>query len=259
MVPRELCQRIEEAALNSWPALQQLLYDGWVLRFADGYTKRANSVSVVYPSRGDPAAKIARCEALYRARGLPPIFRLTPLSPPEELDPLLQERGYTVLEPSRVLWLDLADPMRYPLDDEGRMQAHRLEDWLTLYGRLSGTVRASDAHAAILRAMVPERIHAAWHDARGRGVSCALGVLEGDCLGLFDLVTAAGERRRGYATRLVCAMLEWARERGGRLAYLQVPEANAAAQELYRRIGFADAYTYWYRVPGPPGETAGGS
>ena len=30
---------IEELSLNAWPALQTVLYDGWVLRFADGYTR----------------------------------------------------------------------------------------------------------------------------------------------------------------------------------------------------------------------------
>ena len=51
---------IEEAGLNAWPAHQQTLYDGWVLRFADGYTKRANSANSVYRSTLALAGKIAR-------------------------------------------------------------------------------------------------------------------------------------------------------------------------------------------------------
>jgi hypothetical protein len=54
MNPRDL----EELALTTWPALQQWLYDGCVVRFAGGHTKRANSVNPLYLSRHNPAEKI---------------------------------------------------------------------------------------------------------------------------------------------------------------------------------------------------------
>ena len=38
---------LEELAMNAWPAIQTYLYDGWIVRFANGYTKRANSVTAV--------------------------------------------------------------------------------------------------------------------------------------------------------------------------------------------------------------------
>jgi N-acetylglutamate synthase len=81
-----LYRRLEEVALNAWPALQQMLFDGWLLRFARGYTKRANSINALYDSRLDVATKIAACEHAYTAQGLTPVFRLTPFASPPGLD-----------------------------------------------------------------------------------------------------------------------------------------------------------------------------
>ena len=53
---------IEELALNAWPALQTKHYDGWVLRFANGYTRRSNAVIPLYESTLDLDEKINFCE-----------------------------------------------------------------------------------------------------------------------------------------------------------------------------------------------------
>ena len=78
------------------PALQQILFDGWVLRFARGYTKRANSINPLFGSALEVGAKVDACARLYEEKGLPPIYRLTPFSHPPELDPVLAQRGYRI-------------------------------------------------------------------------------------------------------------------------------------------------------------------
>ena len=41
-MPKE--REIEELTLNAWPPLETLFFDGWILSFSDGYTRRANSI-----------------------------------------------------------------------------------------------------------------------------------------------------------------------------------------------------------------------
>ena len=89
-----MVRTIEELSMNAWPAMQSLHYDGWVIRCADGYTKRANSVYPLYASQIDIDKKIGFCESFYRERGLPTVFKLTRASTPANLDAFLEKRGY---------------------------------------------------------------------------------------------------------------------------------------------------------------------
>lgn len=86
MPAQQATRTLEELAMNAWPALQTLFYDGWVLRFANGYTKRANSVHPLYPATGDAVHNVAVCADMYRARGLPVVFKMTPASEPAGLE-----------------------------------------------------------------------------------------------------------------------------------------------------------------------------
>lgn len=243
-----LVRRIEEASLNAWPARQHLLYDGWIVRLANGYTKRANSVTPLYPSQLGIDDKIAHCERLYRDRGLPPIFRLTSLACPPGLDDALATRGYHIVDPTLVLHLDLANASLPPRS--GPLRHASLDEWLRLYTRLSGT-RPDDAakHAEILRAIALSPLFASLYDVEGEAVACGLAVLEGDLGGLFDLMTDPARRRQGHGTALVAGMLHWAAGAGARHAYLQVVRDNEPARRMYQRLGFREAYHYHYRVP----------
>ena len=93
MMASNLAWRVEETCLNAWPGLRQVLLDGWVLRFSEGLTRRANSANPLRGPRESGGGVIAACEALYQRRQLPTIFRL-PSIIDSDLDQRLDELGY---------------------------------------------------------------------------------------------------------------------------------------------------------------------
>jgi ribosomal protein S18 acetylase RimI-like enzyme len=69
-------------------------------------------------------------------------------------------------------------------------------------------------------------------------------------VGLFDIVTRQDRRGRRLASRIIRHLLHIGAEMGATMAYLQVMLDNGPALRLYQRLGFTQAYQYWYRVAG---------
>lgn len=238
---------VEEAALNAWPALQQHLYDGWALRFSEEYTKRANSVNPLYPSKLDIDEKIGYCEQVYASKGYPVIFRLTEPFAPPSLDSQLALRGYQKIDPTHVMYLDL-QKQKNPVATNVSFRELPLSQWLNLFTQFSGYSAAKQPiHEKMLQSIVSPCLTVALQIA-DEVVSLGLGVLQGSLFGLFDIVTHSDHRSKGYGKLLVSHMLRWARERGAQQAYLQVMEQNFVARSLYAKLGFEDSYAYWYRI-----------
>lgn len=247
---------IEEALLNSWPAHQQMLFDGWIVRFGKGYTKRANSVVPLYNAFLPAQEKISLCERYYKEQHLPTIFRLP--SFPEgtpELEALLVQRDYQLVDLTHVLYKPLLPvEAKEPVAGEAHPVLHEatLEDWMQhFYQFHQQRSSGRQLHRELLERIVQKPLFAVLHD-QGRPVACGLGVLENEVFGMFDIVTSPQERRQGYGAKLVETMLAWARERGVSHAYLQVISSNEIAHSLYKKLGFQELYRYWYRVKQQP-------
>ncbi|HUX85631.1 MAG TPA: GNAT family N-acetyltransferase [Chloroflexota bacterium] len=82
----------------------------------------------------------------------------------------------------------------------------------------------------------------------GETVAVGLAVRERDHVGLFDVVTAPHRRNQGIGRRMMSTLLRWGRDDRATTGYLQVMRTNAPALHLYEKLGFREAYRYWYRV-----------
>ena len=239
---------VEELSLNAWPALQTVYYDGWLLRLAAGYTRRANSVQPLYGSTRDLGEKLAYCEAVYAACGRPTVFKLTPAVHPAGLDAALARAGYRAEAPTSVQTALLTDLPPAPDVGTVTLADQATESWLAAFCALNAVAaRHHPTMAQMLARIVPARCFLAL-EREGEIIAVGLAVAERGWVGLFDLVTAAAWRNRGLGREVILRLLHWGRAQGAAHAYLQVMRDNAPALHLYETLGFREAYPYWYRV-----------
>lgn len=242
-----MIRTLEELSLNAWPAPQTAFMDGWVLRFAHGYTRRANSINPLFPGRQAAPDKIAACEELYRERGLNVTFKLTSAVEPGDLDGILEQAGYQLDAPTSVQTLDLAAFGGSP-GETISLAPSLNETWLESYARFSGVQERNRPFLRqILEGILPKHCFAAAHQG-SKPVACGMGVVQDGWIGLYDIVTAPDYRQQGIGRQIVSGLLAWGKAHGARRAYLQVMLNNPPALRLYASLGFTECYQYWYRV-----------
>ncbi|MCL2773265.1 MAG: GNAT family N-acetyltransferase [Oscillospiraceae bacterium] len=235
----------EELSFNAHPALQTQFYDGWILRFANGYTNRANSVNPLYLSVLGLQTKIAECEKRYFSQGLPVVYKLTDGTDPD-IDSLLEQKGYTKVAPTYVMEMDLQDK-EFSAGD-CILTSCADDEWLNAYfsfGKYSDSVKMATAKQIL------ENVKCVIICGRivkdGLSVACGSAVIERGYMGLFNIVVDEPQRGKRYGTEICESLLFAAKRLGARTAYLQVVQDNWKAINLYIKLGYKTAYSYWYR------------
>jgi ribosomal protein S18 acetylase RimI-like enzyme len=244
-----LTRSVEEACLNGWPALREVVFDGWLLRFADGYTRRANSVHLLSSGTCDPHEKVRSCERAYSAQGLPAIFCVSSMMQ-STIGPVLDESGYGPPEDeTRVLYRSLAgDPSS--IGDVELTEHLPGAAWLRTLARLQGqSAEAQHTHRRILECLAVPAVFAAVPVGSGRLGALAFGAVHDGVVCVNSVTSDPDFRRQGHAQRVISAILAWAQDRCGATgACVPVVAGNAPAVALYEGLGFGtEAYRYHYR------------
>ena len=235
--------RVEEACLNAWPALREVVLGGWLLRFSDGLTRRANSANALSPlALADPRD----CEALYRRLGQPTIFRVLSLLDPS-LDEQLEALGYAREGESCVLLGELGE-LAAAADSEVRLLTRPSPQWFAAIAALQGHTgeQARSYRRIVAQLAVPAAFVAL--SAEGETVALAYGALHRGLLCYESVITGGPRRRQGYGRRIVGALAAWAIANGATAACLEVEAGNLPARGLYDAIGLKrELYRYHYR------------
>ena len=236
----------EELAINAYPALQTQLYDGWVLRFANGYTNRANSINPLYKSSLGLDIKIAECEKRYFNKGLPSVYKLTD-STDKIIDKTLEKLGYEIVTPTYVMEMDLHGK-DFTLENCA-ITPNADNEWFDSYfsfcdytDKIKMTT-AKQIFANVNNAMLCGRIV-----KDGISAACGSAVIERGYMALLNIVVDEKQRGKGYGTAICESLLAAAKQHCASTAYLQVVQDNDRAVNLYTKLGYKIVYSYWYRV-----------
>jgi N-acetylglutamate synthase len=243
MTDRELVRALEERLVNVWPSVEILLMDGWVVRFANGYSGRANSASAIVLDAPLSPALLDEFERLYRNAGLKPSVRVTPVAA-DGAESLLLARGYRVKDHSRIMTLDVSGWRERPSHPDIDFDPRPTDAWAEgVSARQSPDKRDPSQLMGIVGRI---RVPAGFATLRlgGEAVGFGMCAIDRGWAELGSIMLDARYRGRGHGRALVDAMLVFAAGQGASAAFLQVDATNAAAISLYRGLGFEDRGGY---------------
>lgn len=249
MTDLALVQALESRLMNAWPALETQIADGWILRFAKGYSKRANAATPLIPGAALDDGLIDHIVAQYEARNIRPTFRLTSLQA-EDVDARLAARGFVEMEPSFGMVADIGRGFGEEAEDHSSVSIAGAVDprWVREAASAYGGDKADDAVLIELVSRIRQPVAFATLSLDEQHAAWGLAVAERGYVGLYDIVVSPDLRGLGLSRTMVPALLAWGADNGARRAYLQVREENEVARALYRSLGFEDAYRYTHRV-----------
>lgn len=246
---RDLAWKAEQACLNAWPALHNVFYGDWIVRFSEGLTRRANSANPLRSDARVSGATIQQFENLFRAQNLPLIIRVPSLLDPS-VERNLDKLGFAAEGESAVLYGDLG-AVTAERDEAVEIAEGVHDDWLEANNGLQHRTaeQAEIFDQIVLSIALPAGF--ATLNENGEAIAQAYGVLHDDLLCCESVVTHEQHRGRRLGRRLMSSLFAWALSQGAKGVCLQVEVANKAGLKLYSELGLkTELSRYHYRRQG---------
>jgi N-acetylglutamate synthase len=239
----DVIRQVEERLINVWPAPSTMLMDGWIVRFANGYSGRANSASAVLPEARMSEALITQIEQIYRAAALSPTVRITPLAH-ATTEPMLLARGYRIKDEASMMVADFDCFQHHRIDPRVTIKTTPDQDWVEGISVRQEPSKRSPDH---LRAIVGQlRVTGGFATLESEGEKLGFGMaaIDRDWAELGSIMLDRHHRGKGLGRALVTSMLAWAAQKDAERAFLQVVVTNSVAVRLYESLGFKELCRY---------------
>ncbi len=238
-----LIAALEQRLLHVWPASETHMIDGWAIRFAGGYTGRANSASAILPGARMTDVLLDQIIAMYKQKGLVPQVRVSPVAHAGTALVLHQHgfisRGLAHTMIAQIDHLELSADRRVTLTSTAD------RPWcINVTSRQDDPAKRNPdgLEAIVNRITLPVRFATVTPGADAVGFGMA--VVDGTWVEIGSVVIDAQHRGRGLARAMLTILLHWAKAEGATRAFLQVDVTNIAALALYRSLGFEVLYDY---------------
>ncbi len=240
---------LDELMANAWRPRVVETHRGWRYRWADGVTRRANSV-LAAGADGDTRGLVDLAEAFYRERHAPSLIQVSTASAPNDLVACLQARRYrpsarTLVEEAATR--DVVDRTRATIEIE--IAEAPSDEWFDAYWLVEAARGRRETDAAVCRDVLlapglPTVFATARRDSDVIGVGQV--VTERGWAGVQCMATGPGHRRQGVASSVLNGLAKDALDRGAARMYLAVMTENDAAAGLYQSAGFKAVHEYRY-------------
>jgi ribosomal protein S18 acetylase RimI-like enzyme len=239
--PAASYEELARVAARGWrPVVSERLGE-WELRYAAGFTRRANSVLPL----GDPGLPLddalTAVRRWYAERERPAYVQTATgaAGTQERLCAELERRGWT-REVSAELWTGALAPVADRAEAAEVVLSRTADEaWLARYQRKGVSevaLRVLGAGPSVWFATVP--------GAGGAPAAIGRCVVDGRWAGFAAVEVAPERRREGLATTVMAALARRALDEGASAAWLQVETDNAGARGLYAGLGFAAHHAY---------------
>lgn len=250
----EEIKKLQEILMNCWPAHYYYFLNGWVMCFTEGVTSRANSVFPLNYT-GDTYSlerDIKFVEKAYQAYNLPTIFTIPDYFEPKNLDVKLIEHGYQQLGCITHTMIITVQDLRNEINNDEFsyiFHSERVNKISTFLSKFSKRDLQSQNVLDRLanRIIIPQKRYIV-AEYGNKVVGTLMGILDPHgFLYLAEVLVDPDFRQQKIATSMYFKTInEWGIPNGVKKIWLQVEIENMEAMNLYTKLGFEKAYSYYY-------------